>query len=143
MSLLNFAGHQLQMQNSSGQNASQQVITNSVNSHRPKYEQESIEREIRINSKVGGGPVLSPRGMKFENPLGGMHGIQLPLQGRPNLQKVFLLTDIIQSPMAMSMQPPVIKDEKVADKKTRSPDEEKALKTSKDTLPTAANTSQT
>ena len=43
----------------------------------------------------------------------------------------------------MSMQPPVIKDEKGADKKARSPDEEKALKTSKDTLPTAANTSQT
>ena len=44
--------------------------------------------------------------------------------------------------MALSMQP-LTKDEKVADKKTRSPDEEKAMKLSKDTLPTAANTSQT
>lgn len=42
----------------------------------------------------------------------------------------------------MNIQPPV-KDDKGADKKTRSPDEEKATKMSKDTLPTAANTSQT
>lgn len=46
--------------------------------------------------------------------------------------------------MAQNIQPPTPrKDEKTADKKTRSPDEEKAMKLSKDTLPTADITLQT
>ena len=94
MSLLNFAGNQINLQNQSISGVSQQqyLVTNSVNSHRPLHEQESIEREIRKNSRVGTGTgtskqMTSPR-LK--------PGVQMPILST-NIQKVFMLRDICLS----------------------------------------------
>jgi hypothetical protein len=81
----------------------QNLVANSVSSHRPLHERETIEREIRKHSRPGGadphnnnsGLVTSPKGFG---------GIQMPIPGRPNLQKVFMLHDIILAPQSQSTQ---------------------------------------
>ena len=74
-------------------------MTNSVNSHRPLHEQESIEREIRKNSRVGtSGNMKQMTSPRLKGPPVSV-GIQLPMQGK-QVQKVFMLRDICLSQQA-------------------------------------------
>jgi hypothetical protein len=74
-------------------------VTNSVNSHRPLHEQESIEREIRKNSRVGtSGTLKQMTSPRLKGPPVSA-GIQLPMQGK-HIQKVYMLKDICLSQKA-------------------------------------------
>lgn len=101
LSMLNVAFNQMQSPNQShliinNHNPVQNnMISNAINSHRPKHEQESIDREIRKNSKILTNKMLtSPK--SFGN---AQAQTILPIQ-RPQNLKVFMLTDIVTQPLS-------------------------------------------
>jgi hypothetical protein len=68
----------------------------SVDSHRPLHERETIAREIAKHSGAGAWPQKTVANSR-ENMQTGFPGIQVPIPGRPNLQKVFMLHEIVLS----------------------------------------------